>query len=213
MRKKVFFIIMTITIVLTGCQKTANTTTNNVLEVVNSKEEIIETETPSTNEDTTEDLLIYTYKDNSKAVAFDYPNAQVIDEAYCDVFKTTYEYYIAYTYGDGVHNLEDVIDILMPTFASTTTVHNVVGTAKEFVIAEQEKININDTDILQIEGSLIVENDFGTQYTLPMKGYVFCKDGGCSQLIGVVTEEDDGTFYNEMTMYLDAMIKTLRDDR
>ncbi len=155
--------------------------------------------------------LVYTFKDPSKPVAFDYPNLKSIEEGTSQIFKNS-KYVIAYSREEKNAELKDIPMQLLEKFKYITRTH-IEGTCASISVEETKEMKVNETSILEIKGHIISEYDDGTRLNLPMKGYTFKKEDTIFQLIGFINEEANENNQKEMEDTIDAMIKTLRDDR
>lgn len=161
---------------------------------------------PSTDVD-----LIYTFKDPSKPVAFDYPNLKVIEEGTSRVFKNS-KYVIVYCRDSGEKELQDIPPALGDKFGYAVNTH-ITGSFSSFDIAKTDNMKVNGTDVLAIKGVIVSAYSDGSTVDLPMLGYTFIKDGMICELIGVLPDGENDADQAEMEKTVAAMIQTLRDDR
>ena len=198
-------------IVLSSCSNSgSNEITNNDSTVPTN-----DTSSVTSKEDNTEkkdDELIYTFEDPAYNVVFDYPNMQVIEKNTSRVFRKTAKYIIVYCRDEGEVALSDIPNKLQEKFTYATSTY-VFGDADGFNFNKQTEIDVNGTKALEVLGEVLLCDSDGNKESNSMVGYTFCKDGCSCELIGIVTDEDDGTYYKEMSDYISKMIKTLRDDR
>ncbi len=167
---------------------------------------------PQTDDNQTNNIdLIYTFKDPSKPVAFDYPNLKSIEEGTSQIFKNS-RYVIAYCRETKEAELKDIPTELSEKFSRTISTH-LIGDFNSFSIKESKEMNINNIKVLMIKGLLVAEFDDGSKVNYPMQGYTFKKSGMIVELIGFINEETNDTNKKEMEKTIEAMIKTLRDDR
>lgn len=197
-------------VIITGCNKNNGEETN---PSANNGEVNNQTGTTDSGkiEENNDVKLVYTFKDPSKPVAFDYPNLKSIEEGTSHIFKNA-RYIIAYCRDVKGANLKDIPTELFEEFKTTTSSH-MNGTFSSFEINETKEMNINNVKVLMIKGHIISRYDDGSTIDLPMKGYAFEKDGIIVELIGYINEENNDDNQKEMEKTIDAMIKTLRSDR
>ncbi len=155
--------------------------------------------------------LVYTFKDPSKPVAFDYPNFKSIEEGTSQVFKNS-EYVIVYCRDSINTELNNVINELKEKFKNATRTH-IEGTCDSFDIVTSEKKEINGIEMLLVNGSLIAKYDDNSTIKLPLHGYTFAKGDTVYELIAVLNDESNNSGQEEMENILDAMIATLREAR
>lgn len=155
--------------------------------------------------------LMYTFKDPSKPVAFDYPNMKSIEEGTSQVFKNS-KFLIVYCRDTKQAALNDVIGELSEKFSNATRTH-LEGTFESFSVTKTENKTINQTEVLLVEGVVVAKYDDGTSIQLPMRGYTFAKGDVVCELIAVLNEESNVANQEEMNKTIDAIIATLRDDR
>lgn len=155
--------------------------------------------------------LMYTFKDPSKPVAFDYPNMKSIEEGTSQVFKNS-KFLIVYCRDTKQATLNNVVQELSEKFGTATRTH-LEGTFDSFSVTKTENKTINQTDVLLVEGVVVSKYDDGTSIQLPMRGYTFAKGDVVCELIAVLNEESNTTNQEEMNKTIDAIIATLRDDR
>ncbi len=204
-------IITTIVLVVKNNSKESNLPNQ---EANNNQQQVEDIKKDENKVNTINDELIYTFEDPGYKVAFDYPNMQVIEKNTSRVFRKTARYIIVYSRDEGETALSDIPNKLQEDFTYATSTYITLGKARGFNIDNKKELVINGTNVLQIEGLVDVYDDYTNKSsTLPMVGYTFYKNGISCELIGIVTDEDDGTYYKEMSKYISAMINTLRDDR
>lgn len=207
----VIAVLITVGIIVTNNNETNTDVTNNNGEVGTNDDQTNITD-QEVNDDLMNDIhLIYTFKDPSKPVAFDYPNLKSIEEGTSQIFKNS-RYVIAYCRDTKAAELKDIPMELSEKFSRATSSH-LIGTYNSLSIKESKEININDIKVLMIKGLLIAEFGDGSKVSYPMQGYTFEKAGMIVELIGFINEESNDTNQKEMENTTEAMIKTLRDDR
>lgn len=155
--------------------------------------------------------LMYTFKDPSKPVAFDYPNMKLIEEATSRVFKNS-KFMLVYSRDTKQVDLSEVLNTLSEEFKNATSSH-LIGQFDSFSVSNSEKKTVNQTEVLLVEGTVTAKFDDGTSVKYPMRGYTFAKGDVVCQLIAVLSEESNATNQEEMNKTIDAIIATLRDDR
>ena len=64
-----------------------------------------------------------------------------------------------------------------------------------------------------IKGKLVGAHITGGEVEYPMKGYTFTKNGTIFQMIGILPDEINDEYQEEMEKTVDAMISTLREER
>lgn len=199
---------------LAACGSNNNTDTN---KEIPSTEESIKSQ-PETSSDQQDDVknddgidLMYTFKDPSKPVAFDYPNMKCIEETTSRVFKTS-KYIIVYCRDSKKSELGNIPTELIEDFKSATSTH-LEGTFDSFSLTNTEEKTINQTDTLLVKGYVVSKYDDGSTINLPMRGYTFAKGDVVCELIAVLNEETNDANQEEMEKTIDAIIETLRDDR
>ena len=152
---------------------------------------------------------LYTFEDS---IVFDYPNLKVINEALTQIFKNN-KFVIAFTHNElgKVYDDIDLIDIpdeLSKSFARGVSTH-ILGDFTSFKIDEQEEKEINGTKVLMIKGKLVATYMSGTVVEYRMKGYTFTKNGTIFQMIGILPDEINDEFQDEMEKTVDALISNL----
>lgn len=155
--------------------------------------------------------LMYTFKDPSKPVAFDYPNMKLIEEATSRVFKNS-KFMIVYSRDTKQMDLSEVLTALSEEFKNATSSH-LIGQFDSFSVSTSEKKTVNQTEVLLVEGYVTAKFDDGTSVKYPMRGYTFAKGDVVCQLIAILSEESNAANQEEMNKTIDAIIATLRDDR
>lgn len=155
--------------------------------------------------------LMFTFKDPSKPVVFDYPNLKCIEEGTSRVFKNS-KYVIVYCRENGNCDMKEIPDALSEKFYNSTDIH-LTAPFDSFLIEKTDVLDISGQEVLQLNGDVIVKRGDGTLVNLPMQGYSFVKDDTIYELIAVLREETNDANQAEMEATVEAMIKTLRDER
>ncbi len=231
--KKIVSTILTLSLIMTmtACGKdddssqgngknTGSTESKNSTSVSEPKSD--DTSTSESKDNNGIDLMythtdLYTFKEGIPAIEFDYPNLKSIGEGLTRIFKNN-KFVIAYTRSSErgkVYDDIDLIDIpdeLSESFAWAIDTH-FTPDFSSFSIDEQEEKEINGTEVLMIKGKLVATYMSGTVVEYPMKGYTFTKNGTIFQMIGMLSDESNDEYQEEMEKTVDAMISTLREER
>lgn len=215
MKKNVITLIMIsllVTLPACGSNRTPGTE-NNSLATGESNQPQTQVSTNAT-EETQDDngvKLMYTFKDSSKPVAFDYPNMKSIEEGTSQVFKNS-KFMIVYTRDSKQTDLGGIIDELSEKFKTATSTH-LIGEFDSFVVNKSAEKTINQTTVLLVEGHVVAKFNDGSSANYPMRGYTFAKGDVVCELIAVLSEQANNANQEEMEKTIDAIIATLRDDR
>lgn len=207
----VIAVLITVGIILVTSNRTDTDVTSNNGEVGTDDGQTNSTNQEVNDSQTNNIDLIYTFKDPSKPVAFDYPNLKSIEEGTSRIFKNS-RYVIAYCRDTKEAELKDIPMELSEKFSIATSTH-LIGTFNSFTVKESKEMNINGIKVLMIKGLLVAEFDDGSKVNYPMQGYTFEKAGMIVELIGFINEESNDANQKEMETTVEAIIKTLRDDR
>lgn len=214
-RKKLLVIMTSLMLVsLTGCTTKKDT---NISEQNKSteKKQVLQTEPDTSTEDASVNEgnidLIYTFKDPSYPVAFDYPNIKLVEEGTSMIFKKN-NYLVIYCRDSKQAELNNVVAELTKKFQLATTTY-LNGEFDSFTTVYSESKTINDTEVLMVEGAVVTKYDDGSSIELPMYGYTFSKGDVICEILGVLNERTDEVQQEDMEKTVDAMIATLRDDR
>lgn len=148
-------------------------------------------------------------------VYIDGPNYHFIEKGSTSLYNVGGKRFIALTSSEYVeaNKTSEILDAYFKEFK------NGVGTncngykPEKFNIKESKEIEINGTTFWRFEGELLAKMP-SKETSFFTVGYTFIRDGVPFQLTGVVvTEEQDQKDIDEITKYVDAMVKTIRDKR
>lgn len=214
--KKILVTLLTIcllaSLVACGTNDTPNTGNNTPSTSESTPSQTEETSKATENTQSNNGIdLMYTFKDPSKPVAFDYPNMKSIEEGTSQVFKNS-KFLIVYCRNTKQVTLNNVVEVLSEKFGTATRTH-LEGTFESFSVTKTESKTINQTEVLMVEGVVVAKYDDGTSILLPMRGYTFAKGDVVCELIAVLNEESNAANQEEMNKTIDSIIATLRDDR
>lgn len=213
--KRLLVIVLTLCIVLSFSACGSKDKNDDVANANSGNNATTQTDTSSETADNKQDEskvdLMYTFEDPSKPVVFDYPNLKCIEEGTSRVFKNS-KYVMVYCRDTGNCELKDIPNTLSEKFYNSTDTH-LIAPFESFSIEKTDSISVSNQNVLQINGYVVVKRGDGSLVNLPMQGYTFIKEDTICELIAVLNEETNDTNQSEMEETVEAMIKTLREQR
>jgi len=146
----------------------------------------------------------------------DGPNYQFIQNGSTSKFKVEGIRFIALTSAKGMKadKPSEIIDLYFENFKSGVDTNCRGYEPEQFNIKENKEIEINGITFWRFQGELLAKNIFDKETSFYTVGYTFIKDGNPFQITGVVVSEgQEQEYIDEITTYVDEMVKTIRDKR
>ena len=150
------------------------------------------------------------------SVYIDGPNYQVIENGATTVFNVGGIRFIALTSAEGMKadKPSEIIDLYFEDFKTGVNTNCRGYKPEKFNIKESKEIEINGITFWRFQGELLAKNIFDKETSFYTVGYTFIKDGHPFQITGVVVSEgQEQEYIDEITTYVDEMVKTIRDKR
>ncbi|MEN2774830.1 hypothetical protein ABCY62_07235 [Acetivibrio clariflavus] len=205
---------------LTACGKGGEKTpepTNNVN--IEDKNEHVKTQQKQSNNDTKKDNssveLTLTAKFPMFLLYIDGPNYHFIENGGTNLFNVGGNRFIALTSSKYVKadKPSEILDAYFNEFKTGVSANCRGYKPEKFDIKESKEIEINGINFWRFEGELIAKTP-SLETSFYTVGYTFIWDGHPFQITGVVVSEgQEKEHIDEITRYVDEMVKTIRDKR
>ncbi len=148
-------------------------------------------------------------------VYIDGPNYQIIENGSTKLYNVGGSRFIALTSDDGakVNKPSEILDTYLEDFKMGVETNCNGSRPVKFNIKESKEIKISDIDFYRFQGDLVVNNTVEDKNCYAV-GYTFIRNNIPFQVVGVVvSDEQKQEEIDEITTYVDAMVKTIRDKR
>jgi len=150
------------------------------------------------------------------SVYIDGPNYQFIQNGSTSLYNVGGIRFIALTSAKGkkADKPSEIIDLYFDKFKNGVSTNCRGYKPEQFNIKESKEIEINGITFWRFQGELLAKNIFDKETSFYTVGYTFIKDGNPFQITGVVVSEgQEQEYIDEITTYVDEMVKTIRDKR
>ena len=150
------------------------------------------------------------------SVYIDGPNYQFIQNGSTSLYNVGGIRFIALTSAEGMKadKPSEIIDLYFEDFKTGVNTNCRGYKPEKFNIKESKEIEINGITFWRFQGELLAKNIFDKETSFYTVGYTFIKDGNPFQITGVVVSEgQEQEYIDEITTYVDEMVKTIRDKR
>ena len=145
----------------------------------------------------------------------DGPNYHYIQNGATNLFNVGGIRFIALTSAKGMKadKPSEILDVYFKDFKTGVSVNCRGYKPEKFNIKESKEIEINGINFWRFEGELIAKTP-SLETSFYTVGYTFIWDGHPFQITGVVVSEgQEKEHIDEITRYVDEMVKTIRDKR
>lgn len=219
MNKKIIILAVLITLSsLTACSdggdKAADTTQSVTANTTTQSAETTTAQNSNNNDASAEELQLTSMFPMTK-VYIDGPSYQIVENGSTLLYNVNGNRFIALTSSKmvKVSKSSEVLDAYLELFKSGVKTNCNGSRPVKFDISESNEVNINGIDFYRFKGNLICNNTSEDKKCFAV-GYTFIKDKKPCQIVGaVVSDEQDQKDIDEITKYVDAMVKTIRDKR
>lgn len=198
----------------TGGDKTADPTKEvNTRETTEPAEKVEQSSNERMNEEDSVELPL-TAMFPMIELFIDGPNYQFIEKGATNLYNVGGICFIALTSKRDVEadKPSEVLDVYFENFKFAVRTNCNGYDLMKFNIKESKEMEINGINFWRFQGDILANNTVNDK-SLYTVGYTFIKDNTPFQITGVVvSEEQDQKDIDEITKYVDAMVKTIRDE-